>query len=89
MSTGLLITIIFLGLIVFLLFIFIADWKYKCRKTIKENKLECFIKGYALLREDNKKPTLLLLSGLLGVNSKELVFGHRFQDNFLYIKKGT
>ena len=87
MNTWILISIIFLGLIVFLLFIVWADWKYKCRKTIKENKPDCFLKGYAMLKEENKKPTLPLLSGLLGVNSKELVFGHRFQDSVLNIKK--
>lgn len=87
MNTWLLISIVLLGLIGFLFFIVWADWKHKCRKTIKQNKLDCFLKGYAMLKEDNKKPTLLLLSGLLGVNSSELVFGHRFQDSVLNIKK--
>lgn len=87
MYQWLLISLIFIGLILFLLFIGWADWQSKCRKTIKENKLDCYLKGYAMLQEDSKKPVVVLLSGLLGVNSKELVFGHRFQDRALYIKE--
>lgn len=39
------------------------------------------------MQEDSKKPVVVLLSGLLGVNSKKLVFGHRFQNRILYLKE--
>ena len=85
MNEWLSILLLFIGLILILIFIGWVDWKSKCRKTIKENKLVCYIKGYAMVQEDSSNPVVVLLSGLLGVNSKELVFGHRFNDSAIYL----
>lgn len=87
MDTWLSITIIFAALIIFLFFIGWLDWKYKCRKTVKENNLTIYLNGYAILKNDYDESTINILSGVLGVNSKDLIFVNRFQDDSLKVAK--
>ncbi|KNY27596.1 hypothetical protein [Pseudobacteroides cellulosolvens] len=87
METWLFILLIFILLIIFLIFIVWIDWKFKCRKTIRENKLIFYAVGYTILKVDENVQNILIIDGLLGVNSSELVFGNRFQDDSLYLKE--
>jgi len=75
---------LFVGDIVFLLFLGWIDWRLKRRKIIKENKMTDYIAGYAILDIDSVESGVWVLSGLLGVNSEELVFGHCFKDDAMY-----
>ena len=75
------------GMILILIFTLWLDWKFKCRKIINNNKMILFVNGYAIFKDDSDEPALWLLSGLLGVNSEELVFGHRFKDEAMYFNQ--
>lgn len=86
MQIWLQVTLMISAIILFFIFVLWADWKLKCRKTIKENKLDYYLKGYGMFDQDCEKPVLAFLSGLLGVNSKELVFCHRFKNDVINIK---
>lgn len=77
----------FLLLVIFLIFILWIDWKFKCKKTVKENKLNFYAVGYAILKGDENLKTIILIDGLLGVNQKELVFGNRFKDEVINLKE--
>jgi len=75
------------GMILILIFVLWLDWKFKCRKIINDNKMILFVKGYAIFKDDSDEPVLWMLSGLFGVNSDELVFGHRFKDDATYFNQ--
>jgi hypothetical protein len=87
MPTRYFVTLLFIGLIIFLIFIGWLDWIFKCRKIIKENKMSASVNGYAILGDDSVESNVCLLNGLLGVSSKELIFGHRFKDDATYFRQ--
>jgi hypothetical protein len=43
--------------------------------------------GYAILKGNENEQTILIIDGLLGANSNELVFGNRFKDDAIYLKE--
>jgi hypothetical protein len=86
MATWISLTIIFTVLIVVLSILFWLDWKYKCWKTIKENKLSFYLNGYSVFPNEDVG-TLAILSGVLGVNVKDIVFENRFKDESLKLIK--
>lgn len=86
-ETWLFIILIFISLIIFLIFLIWIDWKFKCRKTARENKLNFYAVGYAILKGDENRQSILIIDGLLGANSNELVFGNRFKDDAIYLKE--
>lgn len=79
--------LIVFGTIFILIFVIWLDWKFKCRKIINDNKMILFVNGYAIFKDDSHEPALWMLNGLLGVNSEELVFGHRFKDDATYFSQ--
>lgn len=79
--------LVVVGMILILIFTLWLDWKFKCRKIINDNKMILFVNGYAIFKDDSVEPILWMLSGLLGVNSEELVFGHRFKDEAMYFNQ--
>lgn len=79
--------LVVVGMILILIFVLWLDWKNKCRKIINDNKMILFVNGYAIFKDDSEEPALWLLSGLLGVNSEELIFGHRFKDEAMYFNQ--
>lgn len=87
MEAWLSITLLFITLIIFLILIVWVDWIFKCRKTVKENKLNFYAVGYAIFKGDENEQTILIIDGLLGASSNELVFGNRFKDDSIYLKK--
>lgn len=88
LETWLSIVLIFIVLIVFLIFLVWIDWKFKCRKTARENKLKVYATGYAIFKAcDDKLNLITIMDGILGTNSNELVFGNRFQDDAMYLTK--
>ena len=72
METWLSMLLIFILLIIFFIFIFGTDWKFKCRKTVRENKLNFYAVGYAILFEDENDSNIVIIDGLLGANSSDL-----------------
>ncbi len=78
MPNWLLVTLLFIALILFLIFMGWLDWKYKCRKTVKENDLHFFLTGYMAMKE--KDQAMIILDGVLGVNDSELIFANRFKE---------
>lgn len=86
MPTWFMISSIAITIFLYGIFILWADWKAKCRKTIKENYLTLHIPGYVIMGDDSDLPNLHLLSGLLGINTELLVFVHRFQDESMTIE---
>ena len=74
-------------LVIFLIFVGWLDWKFKCRKTIKENNLNTYLNGYAIFKSDDSEPNLLLYNGILGINAKQMVFTHRRKNDVRNFKK--
>ena len=78
---------VFISEVVFLVLMVLIEWRLKCKKTVKENRLVFYATGYAMLKRDEKKQTILIVEGLLGANADEWVFGARFQDDAVYLKE--
>ena len=90
MGAWLSVLIIFVFVTAFLIFLGWIDWILKCKKTAKENKLDFYATGYAILKKDGKKgtkQTILITEGLLGANADEWVFGSRFRDDAACLKE--
>lgn len=87
METWLLILLYFILLTIFIIFLIWVDWKFKCRKTVRENNLNLYAIGYAILKVEEHEQTILIIDGVLGANSNELVFGNRFKDDAIYLKE--
>lgn len=81
MLSSIAITILLCGILILW-----ADWKMAYHKTIKENHLALHIYGYAIMGDDSDLLDLHLLSGLLGINIKFLIFVHHFQNQTLKIE---
>lgn len=86
MDTWLIVVLCFLPVVIIGIVGGWLDWKHKCRKSIKESKLSAYLVGYGLLQTGDSE--ISVLSGILGVNSEDLVFAHRFKDDsFKVVKK--
>ena len=87
MNAWLFIVLIFAGLILFLIFIVWLDWLYKCRKSAKNHSLKSYLPGYYIFRHNENKNMLIILDGILGINSAQMVFANRFKNDAFYMRK--
>ncbi len=86
METWLALTLLFVSFAILMIFVFRLEWVIRRRKTIKRNNLTFCASGYAILYRDDDKSTIVILSGFLGQNSKDLIFEHHiYNSTSLYI----
>ena len=87
MEDWLVITVLLIGLIVFAFLVVWIDGVFKRRKTIKKFEIDTYIAGFAIIKQEDDSGRILVLNGLLGFNSQEMVFGHHFKDDSFYFKE--
>ncbi len=87
MESWMIILLFFISGIFFVSFLLWIDWKFKCRKTIRKNNLSFHARGYGIFHGEEDQNTVVLLSGLMGLNSNEWIFEHRFGDEAFQYKQ--
>lgn len=84
MDNWLFVTLIFIGLVIFLALIIWIDWVCKCRKSAKDNDLKNYLSVFYAFGTENKNE-IIIVDGILGVNISQLVFANRFKDDSMYL----
>ena len=87
MDTWLILTIIFVGFLMFLITIFWMDWVFKCRRSAKNNNLIAYLPCFIVVKNTVHMNVIIIMDGILGVNKTHVVFANRFRDDFLYVSR--